>query len=146
MPERRVGAYSRESTSFPIPVTDLAVAKSFYGEILELGKPVYDLPVAGLIEFSSGRSGGNIAVTEADAESVGQPGVAIVFDVQDCSASVEHVRAKGVRRDNPVMFPGFVVFASFDDPFGCRLQMASPASTEPNRRRPRQDSNLRPAA
>ena len=106
------------------------MAKSSYGEILELGEPVYDLPDAGWIEFSSGGPGGNIAVTETDAESVGQPGVTVVCDVQDCSASVEHVRAKGVRCDDPVTFPGFVVFASFDDPLGNRLQIASPSSPE----------------
>lgn len=110
-----------------IPVTDLAQARFFYGEMLELGEPVYDLPDAGWIEFGSGGNGGNVAVTTADAEQAGQKGVTIVFDVADCAATVARLRAKGVTCDDPVTFPGFVVFASFYDPFGNRLQIASPA-------------------
>ena len=110
-----------------IPVNDLAVAKTFYGEILELGEPVYDLPDAGWIEFGIGGDGGNIAVTTADAEHAGRSGVTIVLNVPDCESAVARLRAKGVRCDDPVTFPGFVVFASFYDPFGNRLQMASPA-------------------
>jgi predicted enzyme related to lactoylglutathione lyase len=110
-----------------IPVADLALAKAFYGDVLELGEPIYDLPEAGWIEFGSGGDGGNIAVTLTDAEEAGRHGVTIVFNVTDCAAKVELLRAKGVRCDDPVTFPGFVVFASFYDPFGNRLQMASPA-------------------
>jgi predicted enzyme related to lactoylglutathione lyase len=110
-----------------IPVGDLTLAKYFYGEVLELGEPVYDLPDAGWIEFGSGGNSGNIAVTTADADRAGHPGVTLVFDVSDCVATVDRLRAKGVRCDDPVTFPGFVVFASFYDPFGNRLQMASPA-------------------
>lgn len=109
-----------------IPVTDLEVAKAFYGEVLELGEPIYDLPEAGWIEFGSGGDGGNISVTTADADQAGTAGVTIVFNVPDCFAAVDQLRAKGVRCDDPVTFPGFVVFASFYDPFGNRLQMASP--------------------
>jgi len=110
-----------------IPVSDLTVARTFYGEDLELGEPVYDLPDAGWIEFGSGGPGGNIAVTTADGEHAGRSGVTIVFDVPDCAAAVERLRARGVRCDDPVTFPAYVVFASFYDPFGNRLQMASPA-------------------
>ena len=110
-----------------IPVSDLEVARAFYGEVLELGDPVYDLPDAGWIEFESGGNGGNIAVTTAEAEQAGVIGVTIVFNVADCSEAVAQLRALGVRCDDPVTFPGFVVFASFYDPFGNRLQMASPA-------------------
>ena len=110
-----------------IPVNDLAMAKTFYGEILELGEPVYDLPDAGWIEFGSGGNGGNIAVTTEEAELAGRSGVTVVFNVPDCESAVARLRAKGIRCDDPVTFPGFVVFASFYDPFGNRLQMASPA-------------------
>jgi len=110
-----------------IPVGDLDVAKAFYGEVLELGDPVYDLPDAGWIEFSSGGRGGNIAVTTADSEQAGANSVTIVFNVLDCAATIDRLRARGVRCDDPVTFPGFVVFASFYDPFGNRLQVASPA-------------------
>ena len=110
-----------------IPVSDLTLAKTFYGEVLELGEPVYDLPDAGWIEFGSGGDGGNIAVTTADAEQAGKLGVTIVFNVPDCAAAVAQLRSRGVRCDDPVTFPGFVVFANFYDPFGNRLQIAGPA-------------------
>jgi predicted enzyme related to lactoylglutathione lyase len=110
-----------------IPVSDLALAMNFYGEILELGDPIYDLPDDGWIEFGSGGEGGNVAVTTADAEQAGRTGVTIVFNVSDCASAVARLRARGVRCDDPVTFPGFVVFANFYDPFGNRLQMASPA-------------------
>lgn len=32
--------------------------------------------------------------------------------------------------EEPIMFPGFVVFCSFHDPFGNKLQMCSPAPAE----------------
>ena len=35
--------------------------------------------------------------------------------------------AEGVICDEPQVFPGYVTFASFYDPFGNRLQMCSPA-------------------
>ena len=37
---------------------------------------------------------------------------------------------RGVRCDDPVVFPGYVTFCSFYDPFGNRLQMCSPAPAE----------------
>jgi hypothetical protein len=45
-----------------ISVTDLGRARAFYGETLGLGAPLYDLPEAGWIEFSTGGST-NISVT-----------------------------------------------------------------------------------
>lgn len=48
-----------------ISVTDLGRARLFYGETLGLGEPLYDLPEAGWLEFSTGGQGGNLAVTVA---------------------------------------------------------------------------------
>jgi hypothetical protein len=39
-------------------------------------------------------------------------------------------RARGVRCDDPVVFPGYVTYCSFYDPFGNRLQMCSPPPAE----------------
>lgn len=110
-----------------IPVTDLAVARKFYGQTLGLGDPVYDLPDAGWIEFSTGGEGGNLSVTTAPEQQAGAKGATVVLNVEDCRAAVLGLRERGVRCDDPVVFPGFVTFASLYDPFGNRLQVCSPA-------------------
>lgn len=51
----------------------------------------------------------------------------MALDVADCFAAVEQLRYRGVRCEDPTVFPGFVTFASFYDPFGNRLQMRSSA-------------------
>jgi predicted enzyme related to lactoylglutathione lyase len=111
-----------------IPVTDLDVARAFYRDTLGLGAPLYDLPEAGWIEFASGGSGGNISVTLAEPGWKPSAGTTLVLDVDDCFTAVAELRDRGVRCDDPQVFPGYVVFAGFTDPFGNRLQMCSPAS------------------
>ena len=114
-----------------VMVPDLEAAREFYGVTLGLGIPVYDLPEAGWIEFSTGGSGGNLSVTTAEPGWSPSPSVTVVLETDDCHRTVERLRARGVRCDDPVVFPGFVVYASFWDPFGNRLQMCSPVpSTE----------------
>ena len=49
-----------------ISVTDLDRAREFYRDTLGLGPPLYDLPEAGWIEFSTGANGGNLSVTTAE--------------------------------------------------------------------------------
>ena len=110
-----------------ISVPDLDRARDFYGEVLGLGEPVYDLPDAGWIEFSTGSPGGNLSVTIAEPGWSAAQGTTVVLNVADCRAAVEQLRSRGVRCDDPVDFPGFVTFASFYDPFGNRLQMDSAA-------------------
>jgi predicted enzyme related to lactoylglutathione lyase len=110
-----------------VPVTDLDLARTFYGETLGLGSPLYDLPEAGWIEFGTGSEGGNLAVTTAGAEGAGARGATIVLNVDDCAAAVAELRARRGRCDDPETFPGYVTFASFYDPFGNRLQMCCPA-------------------
>jgi predicted enzyme related to lactoylglutathione lyase len=110
-----------------ISVTDLDAARIFYRDTLGLGAPLYDLPEAGWIEFSTGRDGGNLSVTLAEPGWQPSPGTTVVLDVEDCHRAVAELRQRGVRCDDPQVFPGYVTFASFYDPFGNRLQMCSPA-------------------
>lgn len=110
-----------------IPVADLDVARRFYGETLGLGVPLFDLPEAGWIEFSAGGDNGNLSVATASEREAGARGATVVLNVQDCHAAVQALRERGVRCDDPQVFPGFVTFASFYDPFDNRLQMCSPA-------------------
>jgi predicted enzyme related to lactoylglutathione lyase len=110
-----------------ISVPDLDEARLFYREVLGLGAPVYDLPEAGWIEFSTGAENGNLSVTLAGPGWAPSFGTTVVLNVADCHAAAAELRRRGVACDEPQVFPGFVTFASFYDPFGNRLQMCSPA-------------------
>jgi predicted enzyme related to lactoylglutathione lyase len=110
-----------------ISVTDLDRARDFYRDTLGLGQPLYDLPEAGWIEFSTGGDSGNLSVTLAPADWQPSFATTVVLNVADCHAVAAELRRRGVTCDDPVVFPGFVTFASFYDPFGNRLQMCSPA-------------------
>jgi len=109
-----------------ISVPDIDRARDFYRDALGLGEPIYDLPEAGWIEFSTG-SGGNLAVTRAAPGWEPSIGTTIVLNVEDCHSAVAELRRRGISCDDPTVFPGFVTFASFFDPFGNRLQMCSSA-------------------
>ncbi|WP_017626506.1 VOC family protein [Nocardiopsis chromatogenes] len=111
-----------------VPVPDLDEGRRFYRDVLGLGEPLYDLPDAGWIEFGTGERSGNLAITHVSSER--RPGVpeetTVVLDVADCHEAHRELTERGVRCDEPVVFPGYVVFCSFYDPFGNRLQMCSP--------------------
>jgi catechol 2,3-dioxygenase-like lactoylglutathione lyase family enzyme len=113
-----------------IAVPDLERAREFYRDVLGFGEPLYDLPEAGWIEFGSGAASGNVAVTAAEPGWTPGTGTTLVLDVADCHAACNELRARGVRCDDPVVFPGYVTFCSFYDPFGNRLQMCGPAPAE----------------
>ncbi|HMO59362.1 MAG TPA: VOC family protein [Roseiflexaceae bacterium] len=110
-----------------ISVPDLDIAREFYGTALGFGTPLYDLPEAGWIEFATGSSAGNLAVTTAAPDWVPNTGTTIVLNTNDCFAACAELRSRGIRCDDPIVFPGYVTFCSFYDPFGNRLQMCSPA-------------------
>ncbi len=110
-----------------ISVSDLDEARRFYRDTLELGDPIYDLPEANWIEFSGGSASGNISVTKATPGWAPNSGTTIVLNVADCNVVCAELRLRGVRCEDPVVFPGYVTFCSFYDPFGNLLQMCSPA-------------------
>jgi predicted enzyme related to lactoylglutathione lyase len=112
-----------------ISVTDLDQAREFHGGVLGLGAPVFDLSEAGWIEFATGGNG-NLAVTLAEPGWTPTTGTTLVLTVEDCHAAVAELRRRGVACDAARLFPGFVTFASFRDPFGNRLQICGPALAE----------------
>lgn len=114
-----------------VMVPDLELARHFYAETLGLGEPVYDLPDAGWIEFRTGTESGNLALTLAPGDWVPSTSTTLVLNVDDCQQAWQELRRRQVRCDEPEVFPGFVTFCSFYDPFGNRLQMCSPAPAEP---------------
>jgi predicted enzyme related to lactoylglutathione lyase len=110
-----------------ISVPDLDRAREFYRDVLGFGEPLYDLPEAGWIEFSTGAAPGNLSVTRAAPSWKPSTGTTVVLSVDDCHKVVAELRRRGVTCDDPKVFPGFVTFASFYDPFGNRLQICSPS-------------------
>lgn len=66
-------------------------------------------------------------MTRAELGWKPEVGATVVLNVEDCHAAVRLLRRRGVRCEDPTVFPGFVTFASFWDPFGNRLQICSPA-------------------
>jgi predicted enzyme related to lactoylglutathione lyase len=115
-----------------ILVPDLDLGRAFYCDVLGLGAPIYDLPDAGWIEFSTGAPGGNLAITPADVGWSPTPGTTVVLNTPDCHVTALELRSRGVRCEDPVVFPGYVTYCTFYDPFGNRLQMCSPAPEEEN--------------
>ena len=113
-----------------ISVTDLALAREFYGHVLGLGTPAFDLPEAGWIEFTTGAPAGNLAVTIAAPDWTPSTGTTVVLNTHDCAATCAELRQRGVQCEDPIVFPGYVTYCSFYDPFGNRLQMCS-APLEP---------------
>jgi catechol 2,3-dioxygenase-like lactoylglutathione lyase family enzyme len=115
-----------------IPVPDLDKGRAFYRDVMGFGQPVYDLPDAGWIEFRLGKDGsgggGNVSISLAEAGWKPAPGISLVLDVEDCHAACAELRARGIPCDDPEVFPGFVTFCNFYDPFGNRLQMCGPAT------------------
>lgn len=110
-----------------ISVPDLDRARDFYRDVLGLGTPLYDLPEAGWMEFSTGTDAGNLSLTRAAPGWRPSTGTTVVLNVDDCHAAVAELRRRGVTCDDPTVFPGYVTYASFYDPFGNRLQMCGPA-------------------
>jgi len=110
-----------------IEVPDLEEAKKFYGDVLALGEPLYDLPDDGWIEFGVGGTVGNLAVMRAGSDWRPCLGTTVVLTVEDCEAAWRELKQRNVHCDEPVVFPGYVTYCSFYDPFGNRLQICGPA-------------------
>jgi predicted enzyme related to lactoylglutathione lyase len=107
-----------------LTVRDMAKAKVFYSDVLGFGAPSYDLPDAGWIEWNTGNDA-HLSVTPAEGAFTPSHHTTIIFNVDDCHTAVADLRKRGVRCDDPVGIPGMVTYASFYDPDGNRLQMAS---------------------
>lgn len=112
-----------------LAVPDLDEGRIFYRDVLGLGEPLFDLPEAGWIEFGTG-GGGNLALTRAEPGWAPSTSTTVVLDTADCRAAAEELRARGIRCEEPVEFGGFVVYCTFYDLFGNRLQMCSDATAD----------------
>ena len=107
-----------------LAVPDLEAARDFYGRVLGLGAPLYDMPQIGWLEFGTGGAG-NLAVTTNERDQPPSTRSTLVLNTVDCFATCEELRRRGVRCDDPVVVPDVIVYCTFYDPFGNRLQICS---------------------
>ena len=114
-------------------VTDWERAKKFYDDVL--GWPVaWSDDNFGWREYGrDGEAHVSINKWEPDEGHATRPpvegGATIVFTVDDAQKVTDELRKKGVRCDDPVAIPGVVIYGTFYDPEGNRLQFAQ--STPP---------------
>jgi predicted enzyme related to lactoylglutathione lyase len=107
-----------------LTVSDLAKSKKFFSDVLGFGSPAFDAPQAGWIEWDTGNAA-HMSITPAEGSFKPSDTTTIVFNVDNCHTAVAELRKRGVKCDDPVGIPGMVTYASFYDPDGNRLQMAS---------------------
>ncbi len=101
-------------------------AKKFYSEVIEW-PVIWADDKMGWIEYGR-ENETHISISRWD-----EPGPAptsprapiAVFSVDDAREAVKALRAKGVKCEDAVEVPGVVCFATFFDPEGNRLQVAS---------------------
>ena len=105
-------------------VSDWERAKQFYTSVLEW--PVaYVGDSVGWMEWGKDNET-HIAINRWDGPEP-MPlngGATVVFSVQDPHAVTAALRAKGVRCDDVVHIPGIIMYGTFYDPDGNRLQFA----------------------
>lgn len=113
-----------------ITVPDLDLARDFYRDTLGLGEPLFDVPQMAWVEFATGGTSGNLAITLPEVgEFVPSHHTTLVLNVDDCAEAISALRARGVECGDPVPVPGMVTYAHVFDPFGNRLQIVSDLSS-----------------
>jgi len=106
-----------------VPVMDWAKAKAFYHGTL--GLPIlFDIEEAGWCEFGeAGRTTFAISLWRDTTPPV-RGGTIAVFAVDDCAKAAAELRKRGVKVDDPVTYPGMVIYADVYDPEGNLFQIA----------------------
>ena len=111
-----------------VPVTNWAKAKAFYHDTL--GLPIlYDVgEEVGWCEFGEeGKT--TFAISLWRDGSPPRGGAIPVFAVDDCAKAVEELRGRGVKCEDPVTYPGMVIYADVHDPEGNLFQIAQSLAT-----------------
>lgn len=114
------------------PVKDWAGAKKFYGETLGMPVAWFMSDDAGWMEFGTDE-GAHLAISLVRDGQMANPngGAMAVFAVEDAVKTVQELRAKGVKCDDPIGIPGMVTYANFYDPEGNKLQIAGAPPAAP---------------
>ena len=108
-----------------LDVTDWERAKKFYRETL--GWPVaFASDEAGWEEYGLDNQA-HVSITRSDHAPSAHGGTTLVLSVDDAHATTAALRAKGVKCDDVITIPGMVVYGSFYDPDGNRIQFVSSA-------------------
>jgi predicted enzyme related to lactoylglutathione lyase len=111
-----------------LEVTDWEAAKKFYRDVL-------DWPVA----YSDDNMGweeygledhAHVSISRSDHPHSDAGGTTLVLSVDNATAAVAALRAKGVQCDDVVIIPGVVAISMFRDPFGNRIQFVSEAEAQ----------------
>jgi predicted enzyme related to lactoylglutathione lyase len=108
-------------------VSDWQRAKKFYGDTLGLPVAEFYGDEVGWMEFGP-KEGTHLSINlwaGDDPMPAKSGGAIVVFMVADADATVKELRARGVKCNDPEIIPGMVRWASFFDPDGNELQIAS---------------------
>ncbi|HEU0295065.1 MAG TPA: VOC family protein [Anaerolineales bacterium] len=106
-------------------VTNLSRARDFYSQTLGLGPPWFDDEQLGWVEWGQRGQNGNLAVTLAREDIRPGGGTTPVLNTADCQILFTELKKRGVRCDEPVVIPGLLMYCTFYDPDGNRLQAIS---------------------
>jgi predicted enzyme related to lactoylglutathione lyase len=113
-----------------LEVNDYEAAKKFYRDLLDwpvvnsddgMGWEEYGVADQAHVSISRSRSG--------QAQSV-QGGTTLVLTVDNATAAVAALRAKGIKCDDVMLIPGVVAISTFYDPFGNRVQFVSESEAQ----------------
>lgn len=106
------------------PVTDLELAKEFYGNTLGL-KKTYEMQ--GWAEFGCAEGGASVGLSlvKDAAPAPAGGGATVVFRVPDIEEARQKLESRGVAFEGKVEeIPGVVRIGTFRDPFQNRVQLA----------------------
>ncbi|HLF25219.1 MAG TPA: VOC family protein [Anaerolineae bacterium] len=113
-------------------VTDWQRAKQFYGETLGLPVAGFISDEVGWMEFGE-KDGARLAINlwqGPDPLPPREGGGTVVFEVDDVNRVVAELRQRGVQCEAPIVIPEMVIYATFYDPDGNRLQVAGQPSAQ----------------
>ena len=111
-----------------LEVTDWEAAKKFYRDLL--GWPVV-LSDDGMGWEEYGMADqAHVSISRTDHAPSDQGGTTLVLTVDNATAAVAALRAKGIPCDDVVLIPGVVAISTLHDPFGNRIQFVSEAEAQ----------------
>ena len=82
---------------FEIPVTDMARARAFYEQVLEIELTLHDVPPVRMAWFSlrEGAMGATGSLVQGEMYAPGQAGTLVYFSVDDLDATLARATARG---------------------------------------------------
>jgi predicted enzyme related to lactoylglutathione lyase len=106
-----------------LEVTDWEAAKKFYREILDW--PVVNSDDGMGWEEYGLENHAHVSISRSEKAHSDDGGTTLVLTVDNTTAAVAALRAKGIKCDDVTLIPGVVAISMFYDPFGNRIQFVS---------------------